>query len=550
MDCGAVSNWDYIVVGGGSAGCVVAGRLSESGRDRVLLLEAGRNDRSPYIHVPAGMLRLQNQYWSHPDEPDPTRDGMSTDWLTGKVLGGGSSVNGLVWVRGNRADFDRWAELGATGWDFSGVLPYFKRAETFERGGDGYRGGDGPQRVSFSRAPHRLTDAFVCTAEGLGYPFNPDYNGAYQEGVAIVQTAQWRGFRHSAAIAYLGITRRRKNLCIRTEALASEVLFEGRRAVGVRYQSGGTTCEARASREVVLSAGTLASPKLLMVSGVGPAAKLREHGIDVVADNPGVGSNLQDHLMLIMMWNVDVPTFNMALTPKGFARYGAEFVLRGRGPAAASAGHAVVFLKLDASSPWPEIEGLFAPLGMIDAEVAPATTETLDTVGEHKVTDLRPMDRAIATVVVHLLHPRTRGTVGLRSRHAVDDPVIRHRFLGHAEDVRELAEGARRMREIMESEPISKHVRSEAFPGLGVQSDDDWTGFLRAAAWGGQHPVGTCRMGNDLDAAVDPQLRVRGVDGLRVVDASVMPLAPSGNTNAATEMIGEKGSEMILMANC
>jgi choline dehydrogenase len=349
-------------------------------------------------------------------------------------------------------------------------------------------------------------------------------------------------------MAYLGLRRRRKNLHICTNALATEVLFEGRRAVGVRYQRGGIAFEAHASHEVILSAGTLASPKLLMLSGVGPAAQLREHGIDVVVDSPGVGTNLQDHLMLIMMWNVDVPTFNMALTPKGFVRYGAEFVLRGRGPAAASAGHAVVFLKLDGDSPWPQIEGLFAPLGMINTEVGPATTETIDSIGDHKVTELRPMDRAIATVVVHLLHPRARGTVGLRSRNAVDDPVIRHRFLEHAEDVCELTAGARRMRQIMESEPIRSHVRSEAFPGSGVQSDDEWAGFLRAAAWGGQHPVGTCRMGTDTNAVVDAHLRVRGVHGLRVVDASVMPLVPSGNTNAASEMIGEKGSELILMA--
>jgi choline dehydrogenase len=262
---GGVTSHDYVVVGGGSAGCAVAGRLAADGRHTVLLLEAGDRDRSPYIHVPAGLMRLKEQYFAFADEPDPTRDGLNTTWLTGRVLGGGSSVNGLVWVRGNRADFDQWAKLGAAGWDYDSVLPYFRRGERFEGGADEYRGAGGPQWVSRGRTHHELSDAFVAAAQHAGHPFTADYNGASQVGVGWVQTSQRRGFRHSAATAYLGVLRRRRNLDIRTRASATRIVFEGRQAVGVRYLHGGVEHEARASREVVASAGTLTTPRLLML---------------------------------------------------------------------------------------------------------------------------------------------------------------------------------------------------------------------------------------------------------------------------------------------
>jgi choline dehydrogenase len=545
MDESKVSHYDYVVVGGGSAGCALAGRLSASGRHRVLLLEAGGSDRSPYIQVPAGLMRLKTQYYAHQDEPDPTRDGMNTTWLTGRVLGGGSSVNGLVWVRGNPADFDAWAEMGATGWDHAGVLPYFKRGETFEGGPDAYRGADGPQHVSMGRTSHVLTDAFVAAAQRAGEPFNPDYNGRSQYGVSYVQTSQRRGFRHSAAVAYLGVLRRRKNLEIVTEAAATNVVFEGTRATGVRYEHRGLVRVARVSREVVLSAGTLATPRLLMASGVGPAEHLRGHGIDVVTDAPGVGRNLQDHLMLIMMWNVDVPTLNLSITPTGFVRHGLDFALRGRGPAAAAAGHALVFSKLHDDSPWPDVENLFAPLGMIGENTDECLADTFDTVGEHQANELKLLHRPVMSVIIQLLHPKARGSVELRSPNALDPPVIKYRFLEHPEDAQDLIAGARRVREIVGSEPMRSHVVNEAFPGDSVSTEEEWAAFVRGAAWGGQHPVGTCRMGTDPEAVVDPQLKVRGVDGLRVVDASVMPIVTSGNINAVCEMIGEKAFDLI-----
>ena len=538
--------YDYVIVGGGSAGCALAGRLTENGRHRVVLLEAGPADWSPYIHVPAGLMKLKSQYFTYQDEPDETRDGMNTTWLTGRILGGGSSVNGLVWVRGNPADFDRWAELGAKGWDYESLLPYFKRGESFEGGADAYRGGAGPQRVSLGRTPHVLSDAFIAAAQHAGHPLNADYNGASQDGVSVVQTSQRRGFRHSAATAYLGVLRRRRNLDIRTNASATRVLFEGTRAVGVRYERKGTTHEVRATREVIISAGTLASPKLLMLSGVGPADQLRPQGVEVLADRPGVGRNLQDHLMLIMMWNVDVPTLNNALTPKGIVQHGLDFVLRGRGPAASAAAHALVFLQLDRSSRAPEIELLFAPLGMIGENTDESLAETFDTVGEHKANELKLVERSMASAIVQMLHPRARGTVELRSADPADPPVIRHHFLEHPEDAHDLIAGAREARKIVANEPLARHVRSEAFPGPAVTTDDEWAAFVKGAAWGGQHPVGTCRMGDDPESVVDPELRVRGVEGLRVIDASVMPELTSGNINAVCQMIGERGAEFVL----
>jgi len=542
---GGVTSHDYVVVGGGSAGCAVAGRLAADGRHTVLLLEAGDRDRSPYIHVPAGLMRLKEQYFAFADEPDPTRDGLNTTWLTGRVLGGGSSVNGLVWVRGNRADFDQWAKLGAAGWDYDSVLPYFRRGERFEGGADEYRGAGGPQWVSRGRTHHELSDAFVAAAQHAGHPFTADYNGASQVGVGWVQTSQRRGFRHSAATAYLGVLRRRRNLDIRTRASATRIVFEGRQAVGVRYLHGGVEHEARASREVVVSAGTLTTPRLLMASGVGPAEHLREHGIEIVSDVPGVGENLQDHLMLIMMWNVDLPTLNLSLTPSGFVRHGLDFLVRGRGPAASATAHALVFSKLRDASPWPDVEHLFAPLGMIGENTDESLAETFDTVGEHQANELKLLHRAVASVIVQLLHPKARGRVRLRSPHASDPPVIEHRFLEHTADMTDLIAGARHAREIMNCEPMAAHVSGEAFPGDAVVTDDDWCAFVRAAAWGGQHPAGTCRMGVDAEAVVDPDLRVRGVERLRVVDASIMPLVTSGNINAVCEMIGEKASDLI-----
>jgi choline dehydrogenase len=466
-------------------------------------------------------------------------------WMAGKVLGGGSSVNGMVWVRGNPADYDHWAELGCPGWEFDNLLPYFKKGETFERGADAYRGGRGPQRIGESRVQHELTDAFIASATEAGFPANADYNGEAQEGIGVCQTNQRRGFRQSAARAYLGGTAHRRNLSLMTSATVTRILFEGTRAVGVELERNGHLERVIADREVIVSAGALASPKILMVSGVGDETELRKHGVAVVANVPGVGKNLQEHPIATLLWNVNVPTLNMDVTPKGVARHGLNFALHGRGAAAAAAGHALLFAKLHKDSPWPEIEGLFAPFGMVGANAGDISQDELEGPGDHDVTKMQMLDRPSFTVIAHLLHPRSRGTVELRSPNPRDMPVIRHHLMND-EDLVDLTALCRIMRDIVESPPLSKLVVGEALPGKRVETDEDWEQYLRKAAWGAQHPVGTCKMGSDPMAVVDPELRLKGVEGVRVVDASIMPTLTSGNTNAPTIMIAERAADLIL----
>jgi len=540
------STYDYVIVGGGSAGCVLANRLSADSKRRVLLIEAGPRDLSPYIHFPVGLMKLDGMHWGYEDEPDPSRFGQTMTWMAGKVLGGGSSVNGMVWVRGNPVDFDTWESMGCPGWGWDDVLPYFKKAEKFEGGETEFRGGDGPQHVGYQRSPHKLTDAFIEAAQAAGLKFNPDYNAAEQEGVAVCQTAQRRGFRHSEARAYLGPTKLRRNLRVVTDAFVTTVDFEGIRAVGVTYEHKGETVKVRAAREVIISAGALATPKVLMVSGVGPAEHLGEHGVDVVADVPGVGHNLQEHPIATMIWNTNESTFNMELTAKGMLRHGLDFVIRGKGAAASTAGHAVVFTHVSDDAEWPEVEMLFAPFGMVGAGAGDTDAEVLESAGEHDVTQMEMLRRPSVTLIVQNIHPRSRGRIELRSSDPHDKPVIRHTLLGDPKDIEILTAATRLARTIMASEPIKQYVTVEALPGAAVNTDQEWAGFFGFAGWGAQHPVGTCKMGNDDLAVVDERLRVRGVQALRVVDASVMPVLTSGNTNAPTVMIAEKAADMIL----
>jgi choline dehydrogenase len=529
-------SFDYVIVGAGSAGCVLANRLSAAADVRVLLVEAGGSDERFMIKMPLGFLRAvfnPTLTWGYMSEPEPTLDGRSL-WLPrGKVLGGSSSINGLFYMRGHSRDFDGWAALGCEGWSYAEVLPYFKRLETSWRGGGRWHGGDGPLRVAAIDTRRLLHEPLMASAAAAGFATTDDIHGEIEEGFARGEiTVDARGRRASASRAYLRPVLHRSNVELATGALVRRVRINGGTARGIEYSQGGRCIEAHASREVILCGGAFNSPQLLMLSGIGPAGDLRTHGIEVHADLEGVGRNLSEHARVPIEFATrgDI-SFLKELRADRMARSVLQWMVTGTGACATQINSCNIVVRTLPGLTQPDIQLMSNPVRM-DAKI---WWPFIGARQEHRIT---------ADAVV--LHPESRGSVTLRSADPSDKPRIRLNVLATDADMATARRGVRLARRIYATAPQSALIAREISPGADVESDADLNSYMRARAGVTQHPVGTCAMGVSPDAVLDPQLRVRGIAGLRVVDASVMPRVPGANTNAAVMMIAEKAADLIL----
>jgi len=521
---------DYCIVGAGAAGCVVADRLSESGRDRVLVLEAGPSDWHPYIHIPATFLKLVRDprfSWYFQMEPEPELKGRAQRAPQGKVLGGGSSINGLAFMRGQAAEYDEWVARGCPGWGYKDVLPYFKRIERYEGGDDAYRGRDGPMRVSGASEVHLLTRSFVAAGMELGFPRNDDFNGSAREGVGVIQNNREGRFRSGAAQTYLVRAKRRPNVQVETHALGRRILFEGKRAIGVEFGRGGKRLRVCVRREVVLSCGAIKSPHMLQLSGVGPAELLAAAGIPVLHALPGVGQDLHDHLYTRIAHRVR-GTQSMNERTRGWrlAFELAKYAVTGGGIMANATTSGALFCRSRPELANPDVYVAFTP-------------------GSY-VQQLQLEKEPGMAISVIQSHPESTGTIRARTADPEDDPAIQPNYLSAEIDRRAVVAGLRVVRKLFAAPSLAKWSSHETRPGPSAITDEDLLDFARSAGTPGLHFCSSCRMGTDERAVVTPDLKVRGLEGLRVIDASIMPGCSSGNTHAPVLMIGEKGAAIML----
>ncbi|MEX0406743.1 choline dehydrogenase [Aquibium sp. LZ166] len=535
------ATYDYIIVGAGSAGCVLANRLSADPGNRVLLLEAGGRDRNPLFRLPMLMGKLFQSgiyNWHYNTEPEPHLNGRSLYWPRGKALGGSSTINGMIYVRGNRHDYNRWGQLGLPGWSYEEVLPAFRRSEGHVQRQDDFHGRSGELTVCRARGKSMLHDVFVEAGTQAGHPANDDFNGAEQEGVGRFDFTIKAGKRWSTSFAFLRPVLSRPNLTVETDALTERLLVENGRAVGVRFAQGGTTREARAEREVVLASGTVNSPQLLMLSGIGPADELAAHGIEVIHDLPGVGKNLQDHVDCVMSWECHEPvTLYGDLRADKLIWSVAQGMLFGTGVVTTFPYEAGAFLKSRQDLVAPDIQLHFMP--------ALEKTANLHLPNPFRRRQAVETNHGF-TLRVGPVNPESRGEITLRSGDPADKPRILANYLQSDFDLRTMISGIRMTREIIAQKAFDPYRGRELAPGPDRDDDAGLEAWLRATAMTTFHPVGTCKMGSDAMAVVDARLKVHGIGGLRVADASIMPIISSGNTNAPAIMIGERASDFIL----